>query len=103
MLPEPQGWGLRDIKLVDLRPGYIMIMIYNNDNSNICVFVCVNQRGMRSITEVDCKEHFYKIQPGRIDNHMSEEIGFFDKTEVVAHERCHMEYTTLSQRWIGQG
>ena len=36
----------------------------------------VNQQGMRSITELDCKEQFNKIQPGWIDSHMSEGIHF---------------------------
>ena len=39
----------------------------------------VNQQGMKSVTKLDCKEQFNKIQLGWVDKHMSEGIQFLTK------------------------
>ena len=66
----------------------------------------VNQQNMRSVTELDYKEQFNKIQPGWVDSHMSEGIDFLTKrrrsrmTEVT---RSVHHSTTQRLNRLGMG
>ena len=65
----------------------------------------VNQQGMKSVAELDCKEQFHKIQPGWLDKHMSQGMQFLIKCRRwwMAEVTLSIHHSFCALDWPGMG